>query len=185
MNLNWQTGSKVTITINIENTEYKKITTSQSQYIIPENELHSDNYCPYIPTKPNQVCSIVVQIKLDSNFYNDEPIFEFNIKSKEIVPAFIRKSMLRKDIIVGNYFQYFYTEVGIKEEGDINIKFDRGSGKVYGRIVEKDKNEGSGWMNRIILPDENNNELIYNYFTKKIYYGDFETEKCEWLLSYN
>ena len=34
-------------------------------------------------------------------------------------------------------------------------------------------------MNRIILPDENNNELTYNYYTKKIYYGEQETQKCE------
>ena len=179
MYLNWQTNSKLTISIKIENIEYKTIVSSQSQYIIiPESEIRSNKYCPYLATKPNQVCSIVVQIKLDSNFYNDEPIFEFSIRSQEIVPAFIRKSMLRKDIVVGNYFQYFYTEVGILEEGHINIRFDRGSGKVYGRIVEKDKDEGSGWMNKIILPDENNNELNYNYFTKKIYYGAFETQKC-------
>ena len=180
MYLNWQTNSKITIVIKIENIEYKTIVSSQSQYIIiPENEIRSNKYCPYLATKPNQVCSIVVQIKLDANFYNDEPIFEFSIKSQEIVPAFIRKSMLRKDIVVGNYFQYFYTEVGILEEGHINIRFDRGSGKVYGRIVEKDKDEGSGWMNKIILPNENNNELNYNYFTKKIYYGAQETQKCE------
>ena len=180
MNLNWQTNSKINISIYIENILYKEIITSQSQYIIiQEKELRSDKYCPYLPTKPNQVCSIVIQIKLDNNFYNDEPIMEFSIKSQEIVPAFIRKSMLRKDIIVGNYFQYFYTEVGNQEEGHINIKFDRGSGKVYGRIVEKNKDEGSGWMDRIILPDENNNELTYNYFTKKIFFGEFETEKCD------
>ena len=180
MNLNWQTNSKVTITIYIENEPYKEIITSKSQnIIIKEKELRSEKYCPYLATKPNQACSIVVNIKLDSNFYNDEPILEFSIKSQEIVPSFIRKSMLRKDITVGNYFQYFFTEVGFAEEGHINIKFERGSGKVYGRIVEKNINEGSGWMNRIILPDENNNELTYNYYTKKIFFGADETEKCE------
>ena len=103
MNINWQTNSKVTIFIYIGNKFYKNITTSQSQYIIiSEKELRSNNYCPYIATLPNQVCSIIVKIKLDNNFYKDEPIIEFNIKSKEIVPAFIRKSMLRKDIVVGN-----------------------------------------------------------------------------------
>ena len=180
MNLNWQTNSKVTIIINIENKLYKQIVTSQSQYvIIPEKDLRSNDYCPYLETRPNQVCSIVVQIKLDSNFYNDEPIMEFSIKSQEVIPAFIRKSMLRKDIVVGNYYQYFYTEVGIQEEGNINIKFDRGSGKVYGRIVPKNANEGKGWMNRIILPDENNDDLKYNYFTKKLFYGSYETRNCE------
>jgi len=104
MYLNWQTGSKITVTINIENSEYKIITISKSQYIIiPENEIRLKKYCPYLATKPNQVCSIVVQIKLDSNFYNDEPILEFSIKSQEIVPAFIRKSMLRKDIILERF----------------------------------------------------------------------------------
>ena len=98
---------------------------TKSKYIIiTESELRSDDYCPYLSTKPNQVCSIVVLIELAQEFYNDEPIFEFNIKSQEIVPAFVRKSMLRKDVIVGNYFQYFFTEVGIQEEGNINIKFE-------------------------------------------------------------
>ena len=179
MNFNWQTYSKVTIFIYIGNKSYKNITTTHSQYlIITEKEVRSNNYCPYYATQPNQVCSIIVKIKLDSNNYQDEPIIEFNIKSKEIVPAFIRKSMLRKDIVVGNYHQYFYTEVGINETGNINIKFDRGSGKVYGRIVAKNENEGAGWMNRIILPEKNNEDLLYNYFTKKLTYGTYETENC-------
>ena len=179
INFNWQTKSKVTIIININKKEYKKFETTQSQYtIIPEKDLRSSNYCPYNETKPNQVCSIIVQIKLDSEYYDDEPIIKFSIKSQEVIPAFIKKSMIRKDIVVGNYYQYFYTEVGFQEDGDINIKFDRGSGKVYGRIVSKDTNENQGWMNRIMLPDENNNDLIYNYYTKKLIYESNKTNNC-------
>ena len=178
--INFNTKSKINIIIYISNKKYKEIITLESQYIIiPDHELRSNSYCPYIATNPNQVCSIITEIKLDKNFYNDEPILEYSIKSHDIVPVFIRKSMARKDIIVGNHFQYFYTEIGPNEEGHINIKFDRGSGNVYGRIVEKNINEASGWMNHIILPDENSNRLDYNYFSKKIYYDQFQTKKCK------
>ena len=180
MNINWQTNSKISIIIYIQNKFYKKIVTFQPQYIIiTEQEIHSNYYCPYIETIPNQVCSIVVKIELDRNFYDDEPNMEFSIRAQAPFPAFIRKSMLRKALVVGNYYQYFYTEVSKEEEGNIYIKFDRGSGKIYGRIVRKDLDEGEGWMNKIILPDENNNNVNYNYYTRNIYYGPTETNDCQ------
>ena len=179
INLNMETNSKINIKINIENKIYKEITTGRSQYfIIEESILRSKDYCPLVNTRPNQVCNIIIEITLDSEFYDEEPVIEFNIKSKEIIPAFIRKSMLRKDIILGNFYQYFFTEVGKEEEGNININFEYGSGNVYGRIVQKNIDEGSGWMKKFILPDKNNNELNYNYYTKKIFYGIDQTEKC-------
>ena len=119
-------------------------------------------------------------MQLDSYYYNDEPKTEFSIRAQAPHPAFISKSMVRKDIVVGNFNQYFYTEVGENEEGNVYIKFDRGSGKIYGRIVEKDRDEGQGWMNKIILPDENHNEIQYNYYNRNIFYGQKSTHLCRY-----
>ena len=184
INIDWQTNSKIYINISIGNTNniYKEIVTFQPQYIIiTENELRSNNNCPYNEKRPNQVCSIIVKIKLDSQFYDDEPNMEFTIRSKAPFPAYISKLDLRKDIVVGNYFQYFYTEVSSEEKGNIFIKFDRGNGKIYVRIVPKDRNEEEGWMNKFILPDENNNDenIAYNYYTRNIYYDNNSTRECK------
>ena len=181
INLNMETNSKINIKINIENKKYKEINTGSSQYfIIEESVLRSNEYCPLLNTRPNQICNIIIEITLDSEFYDDEPVIEFNIKSKETIPAFIKKSMLRKDIIVGNSYQYYFTEIGKKEEGNININFERGSGNVYGRIVQKNVDEGSGWMKRFILPDKNNNQLKYDYYTKKIFYNEEDSQNCDY-----
>ena len=181
INLNMGTNSKINIKISIDNKIYKEITTGKSQYIIiEESVLHSKEYCPILNTRPNQICNIIIEISLDSKFYEEEPIIELNIKSKEDIPSFIRKSMIRRDVIVGNYYQYFYTEIGKKEMGNININFDYNEGNVYGRIVNKNLDEGSGWMNKYILPNENNNELKYDYYTKKIYFNLENTEKCDY-----
>ena len=181
INLNMETNSKINIKINIENKTYKEIETSNSQYIIiEESVLRSDEYCPLVKTRPDQVCSIIIEITLDSNFYDDEPVIEFIIKSKEIIPTFIKKTMMRKDVILGNGYQYFFTEIGKNEEGNITINFDRGSGNVYGRIVQKNENEGSGWMKRYIMPNEKNNQLKYDYYTKKSYYSMENSQNCDY-----
>ena len=181
INLNMETNSKINIKINIENKTYKEIETSNSQYIIiEESVLRSDEYCPFVKTRPDQVCSIIIEMTLDSNFYDDEPVIEFIIKSKEIIPTFIKKTMMRKDVIVGNSYQYYFTEIGKNEEGNITINFDRGSGNVYGRIVQKNANEGSGWMKRYIMPNEKNNQLKYDYYTKKSYYNMENSQNCDY-----
>ena len=181
INLNMGTNSKLNIKISIDNKSYKEITIGKSQYFIIEKSiLRSNDYCPLLKTRPNQICNIIIEITLDSQFYEEEPLIELTIRSKEEIPSFIRKSMLRRDAIVGNYYQYFFTEIGKKEEGNININFDFGGGKVYGRIINKSANEGSGWMNKYILPNENNNQLRYDYYTKNIYYNKENTENCDY-----
>ena len=181
INLNMGTNSKVNVKITIDNKEYKEITTGKSQYfIIEESKLRSNQYCPILVTRPNQICNIIVEITLDSQFYDEEPLIELTIKSKEEIPSFISKSKLRRDVITGNYHQYFFTEVGKNEQGNVNVNFDYGGGNVYGRIIKKNENEGSGWMNRYILPNENNNMLKYDYYTKKIYYDIENTQDCEY-----
>ena len=181
INLNMGTNSKVEIKITIDNKTYKEIETGQSQYfIIEESVLHSNEYCPILITRPNQVCNIIVEITLDSQFYDEEPLIELTFKSKEEIPSFIRKSMIRREAIVGNYHQYFFTELGKKEEGNVTINFDYGGGNVYGRIIKKDVNECSGWMNRYILPNVNNNQLKYDYHTKKLYYDKKSTQDCDY-----
>ena len=181
INLQMGTDSKINIKINIEDKQYKEITTGKSQYfIIEESVLRSNEYCPLLNTRPNQICNINIEISLDLQFYSEEPLIELSIKSKEEIPFFISKSILRRDIIVGNYYQFFFTEIGKNEEGYININYDYNGGNVYSRIVQKNKNEGEGWMKKYILPNKNNNQLKYDYYTKKIYFNLENTINCDY-----
>ena len=176
MNFNIETNSKINVQIFLNNTKLTEFDFSKSRYyIIEENIIKSENYCPNIDKHPDQPCNVIIQLTLDSNFYNDEPIITFNIKSKENIPIFFQKSMLRQDIIVGNFYQYFYTEIGKREEGEIIINFNRGNGNVFSKIVQK--NNFNGWSN-FILPDEKDT-LIYNHYSKRILFTEKDSENCE------
>ena len=175
------TNSKINIKINIDDKQYKEITTGKSQYfIIEESILRSNEYCPLVNTRPNQICTIKIEIELDSQFYSEEPLIQLNIKSKEEIPSIISKTILRRDIIIGNYYQYYFAEIGKNEEGYVNINYDYGGGNVYGRIVKKNSDEGEGWMKKFILPNEKNNQLKYDYYNKKIYYNLEHTQNCDY-----
>lgn len=66
--------------------------------------------------------------------------------------------MIRRDIIVENNYQYFYTQIGKKEIGNININFDYNGEMFKEEWLKKILDESSGWMNRYILSNEYNNK---------------------------
>ena len=180
LNFNLEIDSKINIDIEINNKHLTQFQISKSKYyIIQESVLRSESYCPINNNIPNIPCNIKTKLTLDEKFYLDEPIIKFNIKSKEIFPNYISKIFLSQDIVVSNYYQYYYIELGKKEEGEVIINFKRGSGKAYSRIITKDSNEGQGWMNKFILPEEKNNEIIFDIYTKSIVYTKEMTDKCD------
>ena len=180
INFNLQTESLIDVKISIENELYNEYSLGKSTSItITENELRYEKYCPKDDTRPNQLCNIIIEITLNEKFYSEEPLIEFVIKSKENIPKFLSKSFLRKDIVVGNFNQYYYSEIEKNENGFVNINFDRGFGVAYGRLVSKNENEKKGWSGKYILPDKDNNELKYDSYFKKLYFTKSDTEKCD------
>ena len=177
---NSEIDSKININIEINSKQLSEFQMSKSKhYIIKESIIRSDNYCPINNNIPNQPCNIKIKLSLDEKFYSDEPIIKFNIKSKEIYPIYLSKLFLRQDIIISSYYQYYYIEIGKKEEGEVIVNFNRGNGKVFSRLIPKGENEGQGWMNKYILPNKEANELTYDIYIKTISYTSQMTNGCD------
>ena len=87
---------------------------------------------------------------------------------------------MKTDVISGKSFVYYYTDVVLNEEGEINVNFERGTGDVYARLVKKDIiEENANWMGRFHLPKKgDDNLLIVNDYSHKIYYFKSDSKIC-------
>ena len=139
-------------------------------------EIISDAVCA------TQVCSIVYEISASNEDEIAEGIhLEFSVKTRERVPSFLRKRKLREDVVYSGNTQYYYSSVAQGEEGEIMFNFNRGSGKIYARLIDKNVIESEpDWNGKIVLPTTKSTDIINNYdpFTKCLTYTQKDTEKC-------
>ena len=90
-------------------------------------------------TKKAKICNVLVDITAEKEEDLSKEIkFTFTIKSEEEFPSYIKKGLMKTDVISGKSFVYYYTDVVLNEEGEINVNFERGTGDVYARLVKKD-----------------------------------------------
>ena len=76
-------------------------------------------------------------------------------------PIYINKNQVYNEKILALGSKYFYTQIDKNEEGEINIMFNKGSGKIFAKIVEKNIVEDNpNWNRRIKLPEENSENLL-------------------------
>ena len=117
----------------------------------------------------NTVCYIQLDITLENMNNIKEPILEFSIKDVGTNSiSYIPKNMFQFDFTQPMNSQYYYTELGVYEEGFILTNFLRGNGKVYAEIIEKLTSDEEGiWRTKYKLLNENSN-LKIDSFTKKI-----------------
>ena len=123
----------------------------------------------------NTICYIqldITLVKIKGN-ENEEPALEFSIKSiSSSFVTYIPKNIMKMDYILNSQPQYYYTELGTNENGFIILNFLRGSGKVYGKIVNKNITEQNpNWRDKYRLPDEED-LIVMDPFTQK---ADLET----------
>ena len=118
-----------------------------------------------------RVCYIQIDISLNKINIEENPVLEFSVKSMASnFVSYIIKNMFKIDYVQNNNPQYYYTEIGEKENGFIIANFLRGSGKVYAKVVEKQiksKEDNADWRGKYKLPTENE-ELKMDPFTKKL-----------------
>ena len=111
-----------------------------------------------------RVCYIQLDITMEASKNTEEPVLEFSIKSiatKSV--SYVQKNILKRDYIVNNNTQYYYTELGVNENGFVIANFLRGSGRVLAKVVSKDlevAETDANWRGKYRLPTEN--ELIMN-----------------------
>ena len=147
------------ITFIIEDQEkynYDKYYIHKSKLIFIQSDI--EKYC-----KINNICNIQMQIEsLDSsseqNYYTIYTMFHLE---NSLAPIYINKNQIYNEKILSLGSKYFYTSIDENEEGEINIMFNKGSGKIFAKIVEKniiEKNQN--WNRRIHLPEEDSEDLL-------------------------
>ena len=123
-------------------------------------------------------CNIIIEVSSNSiEDLNKGINLDISIDSRDKNPSYLKKNLLKRDIVNVNDI----TEISENEEGEILLNFDRGGGKLFGKIVKSDdKEENPNWRKRINLPKENSKNLLqYDPFTKKLNYTKKDTKKCK------
>ena len=117
-----------------------------------------EKYC----RKKNDKCILQIKLeKMDSSLQTNSYKIITTIQLSSLSPVYITKNQLYNEKILPLGSKYFYTQIDENEEGEINIMFNKGSGKIFAKIVEKNIFEkNSNWNRRISLPEENSDNLL-------------------------
>jgi hypothetical protein len=164
----------LTVHITIENNTTDFNVSTSKTYVLTKE----DNPC----SETGKICNVLVDITAEKEEDLSKEIkFTFTIKSEEEFPSYIKKGLMKTDVISGKSFVYYYTDVVLNEEGEINVNFERGTGDVYARLVKKDiiEEKDANWMGRFHLPKKgDDNLLIVNDYSHKIYYFKSDSKIC-------
>ena len=87
--------------------------------------------------------------------------YEIIVRSKDLIPVYLQKNKLRNDVMNYDNVQYYFTDIGLNEVGEVLINFNRGSGKLFGKLVQKGTiEENPDYNGRIRLPKEDDANLL-------------------------
>ena len=167
--------AKYRVSIYIEGEE-----TQGDEIIVVSNKLIELNgtYFEARCLDESRVCYVQIDITWDEETCKNfpKPVLEVSVKSVETTPvSYLTKNFLTNDHLQNDQPQYYYTELGNKETGFVVVNFLRGSGSVYGRIVQgelKFPEEGADWQ-KYVLPNEKSDHIM-DEFTKQFEFDTFE-----------
>lgn len=131
--------------------------------------------------KENEICPIIIKIKLISHYVL--PKLLISVKAvQDNTPSYIIKNQAKLDFLLGNNWQYFYTDLGLNEEGDVLVNYRRGSGRLYAKIVAKNAakpEEGAHWREMYKFPTTVEESLEFFGYIKKILIKKEDTSICK------
>ena len=147
---------KLTIVIGEQKADYET-------HIIHKSKLFyiKSNIEKYCQNKNN--CNLQIQLeKQDSSSENNTYIINTSVNLlSSSTPIYVNKNQVYNEKILASGEKYFYTKIDENEEGEINIMFNKGSGKIFAKIVEnKIIEENPNWNRRIQLPEEKSENLL-------------------------
>ena len=131
----------------------------------------------------NTQCSLSIEIKkvIKENEVESPCIIKTNVYNAKQSPEYIFKNKVYSYNILPNKSRYFYSQIDLDEEGEINVMFNKGSGKIYAKLVEKTKvEENSNWNKRVKLPEKDDNNLLnYDSILGVVKYTKENTNICK------
>ena len=152
------------------------VTRSQIFYI-PSTEL--SDYC-----QKDTLCNIIADAQFSEQLGSEEkPDFMIEITMRQIknTPTYLQKSQAKKDFTCGDYFYYFYMDIGKNDVGEISVNFLRDFGNLWGKIVRKDQtniDEEANWRGKYRMPSEDWEDDLVNQYTKKLEIKTDDTQDC-------
>ena len=157
----------INITDNSNNMILQKIITKTETINIEKNK-----YKP-ITDKNNLIIDITLEDSLE-----DIPLLQTTLRQIKNRFHYLEKGMFKNENIPKEGNLYLYTEIGKEDNGFIMIDFLNEKIEIKAKIIE---------INNIYLNSEVNWESInsenlfskYEYYTKKLFFTNKETSKCE------
>ena len=165
------------VTITFPNGKPQKYTQTGNDLIyLHRNEWK--NLC-----KANEICPITIKIELIRYYQEKAPKLLISVKSvQESSPTYLTKNQAKLDFLLGENWQYYYTDLGENEEGDVLVSYRRGSGRLFGKIVSKNAEvpeDDASWREMYKFPTTVNESLEFYGYIKKILIKKNETENCK------
>ena len=166
---------KIEFIIGDQQSDYETHTIKNSKLFFIKSNV--EKYCK----NKNDICNLKINIeKIDSSTSNEYKICT-SLQLSSLSPVYMDKNQLYTKKILPSGSKYFYTQIDEYEEGELNIMFNKGSGKIFAKIVEKDNFEKNpNWNRRIELPNEDSANLLevdYNRGSLK-YFANNKFNNC-------
>ena len=150
------------------------------EYLFRSNETE-DGIVPCPDDK--EVCNIIIEVfARDDDYLKNGVSFELSVKTNDTIPVYVRKNLLREDLVTGGQVQYYFTDIKQNECGEIVVNFNRGSGQMFAKMfkkIETSSSDPNAWMGKYKLPTGNEKDLLkFDEFTKTAHYGKEDTKDC-------
>ena len=132
--------------------------------------------------KENEICPIIIKIELDSK-YEVYPKLLISVKTvQDNTPSYITKNKAKLDFLLGNNCQYYYTDIGLDEEGFVLVNYRRGSGRLFAKLVPKNATvaeKDANWREMYKFPNTAEESLESYGYVKKILIKKDKTKICK------
>ena len=176
-------NNNIYLVVTLFNEVLVKITIDVCENNIYSNEIYQSTNIPILLKKENNNLNDICQIKIIAEFKGndtEELLLDFNIKSNNQIPYFIKTDELFSDVLNTKNTQYYMSIISHDSIGDITINFKQGSGIIFGKLINLiDPLEESGWKNEFKLPNENMTDLLnFDYEKQKLFFNKNDTVDC-------
>ena len=134
--------------------------------------------------------NIITKLEEESNLIIEISLLDFSTDTISILKTvvhqiknkfmYVGKGMYKKDLLSSNNNLYLYTDDIYKnDEGYIKLDLLKENVKVKVKIVEMEKIDISEEINWDSIKTEDDNDLKFDFYTKKIYFTEHETSICK------
>ena len=187
LDFNLEDEAPLEIRISFENSQvmHKQLLGRSRSIIIKEHMFRNNETEGGVAPCPDdkEVCNIIIEVfARDDEYLKNGVSFELSVKTNDTIPVYVRKNLLREDIVTGGEIQYYFTDIRQNESGEITVNFNRGSGIMFAKMFKKIETSSSipnAWMGKYKLPTEDEKDLLkFNTFTKTAYYTKDDTKDC-------